>query len=231
MPASHQAPPISPIAASLLTSSEDQAKTSADSHAEKTEATEKVSGDVNIDYGFERFNAHSEYTEVKKGKFSAINPFDRNEAVKTDTQEKVISPPSPEATQKSEQSAPKTTANPQATNTPEQKTQATSKETFELADTERFNRAKKEIMAEVEKIFPMNDQEYSHLENSIDEQLSLLIKKGKPNDVQKFKEDLKNGLPTLRQELGNAASMEHQQAKTAHQQEQKQKHKHETKER
>ena len=57
------------------------------------------------------------------------------------------------------------------------------------------------------------------------------MQKGKPNDIQKFKEGLRNGLPTLKQELGNAARMEHQQAKTAHQQEQKQKHKPETRER
>nr|AAW31838.1 TraO [Dichelobacter nodosus] len=84
-----------------------------------------------------------------------------------------------------------------------------------ISEVEQFNRTKKEIMAELEKVMPLNEKEYSHLENAVDEQLTILMKKGKPRDIQKFKEDLRNGLPTLRQELNIAAHAEQKQAQSA----------------
>lgn len=83
-----------------------------------------------------------------------------------------------------------------------------------ISEVEQFNRTKKEIMAELEKVMPLNEKEYSHLENAVDEQLTMLMKKGKPRDIQKFKEDLRNGLPTLRQELNVAANAEQQNAQS-----------------
>lgn len=285
---------------------------------EQKKAPEKISGEISIDYTFERFNANSEYTEVKQSK---LNLFNRNESIfehKNDgsritiKKNKIVCDNTErnlhavidiaqdkgwdvikitggsksakaemwyianlrglettgyeptEADKKrllgaqerarKEQDASKgenlaealdikpkkeektITPSPSSaapSKEPESDNKAAAKESHEISDAERFNRVKKEIMAEVEKIFPMNEKEYTHLENSIDEQLTLLMQKGKPNDIQKFKEGLRNGLPTLKQalkqELGNAARMEHQQAKTAHQQEQK--HKPETRER
>lgn len=91
-----------------------------------------------------------------------------------------------------------------------------------LSETERFHKVKKEIMAEVEKFFSVNEKEYTHIENTVDEQLALLMKKGGTKNVQKFKEKLFEGLPMLRQQLSQSANIEqNQKAEKANTQEKK----------
>lgn len=79
---------------------------------------------------------------------------------------------------------------------------------------ERMAAARKEIMNEVEKYFPLDENEYKELDKQIEQQLTYAVKGGK-GDLNKVKNDIKKGLPMVRQELDQAAKLE--QAKTLRQ--------------
>lgn len=279
-------------------------------------APEKIGGEIHLDYTFERFNANSEYEEVKKSKLNPLNILDRNEAVfehKNDgsritiKKDKIICDnternihaaldiaqdkgwdvikitggskaakaemwfeanmrgletkgyepsdadkkrllgaqerarkeqeevkgqsladaldikPKPKARESSQvanaapieaQSSVKTAATQQTTIPDKEQT---------VTQQQYWQQVRKEIMAEVEKFFPLDEKEHKQLENAIDNQLSLAVKAGKNLDVKQFKENIRGGLPTIRQELDAAAQMEQRQARAAEQQQQKRK--------
>ena len=87
---------------------------------------------------------------------------------------------------------------------------AAEKEKDASAD-ERIAAARKEIMNEVEKYFPLDEEEYKELDKQIEQQLTYAVKGGK-GDLNKIKNDIKKGLPMVRQELDQAAKLEQSKA-------------------
>ncbi len=77
-----------------------------------------------------------------------------------------------------------------------------------LSQNGRFAVARKEIMAEVQKVMPLNEQEQHDLEMAIDKQLAMAAQGGKTLNVKKVKENIKKGLPYVRKELEHAGKQE-----------------------
>ncbi len=74
--------------------------------------------------------------------------------------------------------------------------------------------ARKEIMAEVQKVMPLNEQEQHDLEMAIDKQLAMAAQGGKTLNVKKVKENIKKGLPYVRKELEHAGKQEKKKEKS-----------------
>lgn len=85
------------------------------------------------------------------------------------------------------------------------KTVATQEEM--LSQDEAFQRARNEIMAEVQKVMPLDEKERHELENTIDQQLAYASRTGKVK-VKGATETIRKTLPIARQELEHAAQAE-----------------------
>lgn len=87
----------------------------------------------------------------------------------------------------------------------------TAEKEKDASGDERIAAARKEIMNEVEKYFPLDEKEYKELDRQIEQQLTYAVKGGK-GDLNKIKDDIKKGLPIVRQELDQAAKLEQSKA-------------------
>lgn len=91
-------------------------------------------------------------------------------------------------------------------------TQETGATGHTLSRDQQFEYARKQIMAEVEKVMPLNEQQYHDLEVMVDKQLAVVAANGKTLNVDKAKEAIRSGLPVIRHELESAAKAEQRQA-------------------
>lgn len=92
------------------------------------------------------------------------------------------------------------------------KTQEGSTVGHTLSRDQHFEYARKQIMAEVEKIRPLNEQQYHELEVMVDKQLAIVAASGKTLNVDKAKEAIRSGLPVVRHELESAGHTERSKA-------------------
>lgn len=94
---------------------------------------------------------------------------------------------------------------------------ATKQSEDTLSRDQLFDRQRKEIMAEIEKVMPLDRSEYQDIQKAITEQLAAAYKAGKSLNMKDFKEGIRSGLPIVREGLEAAASREIRKENEAHQ--------------
>ena len=75
---------------------------------------------------------------------------------------------------------------------------------------ERLAKARLEVMNEVAKFFPLDEPQYNELQNAVEQQLARVIHAN--GNLQRTTENIKKGLPMVRNELDKAAHQEQRKA-------------------